>query len=335
VACDAFSRSPPRRHGETPPGREHAHSSRAAAPARNGGRLSTVEPIVILGAGGFIGRALSARLAAHNVLARAVTRENTGTLNAKTDWPALLEGAQIVIHLATGASPRLERARFGDEIATAEALGRAAQRCGIARLILMSSIRAMGENSGAEPFRADRTPLPSDEYGRAKLAIEAALAGAPGLAILRPPLVYGPRVRDSFKTLMTAVAHGVPLPVASIRNRRAFIFFENLLDVIEIFLAAEAPAGNYLLRDDEEVSTPELVRRIARHLGRTPRIFPFPSGLLRHALEAAGRGYMARGLIGSLSIDDGATRARLNWRPRVTLDEGLATTCRAFRDGAS
>jgi nucleoside-diphosphate-sugar epimerase len=290
--------------------------------------------VVVLGAGGFIGRALSARLTAHNVLARTITRENTGTLSTGTDWPALLDGARIVIHLATAASPRLDRARFGEEIATAESLGRAAERCGIARLILMSSIRAMGENSGAEPFRADTTPAPSDDYGRAKLAIEAALAGTPGLAILRPPLVYGPGVIDSFKTLMTAVSRGVPLPVARIRNRRAFFFIENLLDVIEALLAIEAPGGVYLLRDDEEVSTPELLDRIARHLDAAPRMFSFPPGLLRLGLKAIGRGGMAAALIGSLSIDDSATRARLNWKPRVGLDDGLAATCRAFLKAA-
>lgn len=271
-------------------------------------------------------------MAAHNVLARTITRENSGTLSPRTDWPALLDGAQVVIHLAAAASPRLDQARFGDEIATAEALGRAAQRCGIARLILISSIRAMGENSGAEPFRADASPKPSDDYGRAKLAIEAAVSGAPGLAILRPPLVYGPGVIDSFKTLMTAVARRLPLPVASIRNRRAFIFIENLLDVIEALLAAGAPGGVYVLRDSEEVSTPELLRRIGLHLGRTPRVFAFPPGLLHLALGAVGRGGMAASLIGSLSIDDRATRARLNWQPRISLDDGLAATCRAFRE---
>jgi nucleoside-diphosphate-sugar epimerase len=288
--------------------------------------------VVVLGAGGFIGRALSARLAAHNVLARTITRDNTGTLSAKTDWPALLDGARTVIHLATAASPRLDRARFGDEIATAEALGRAAKRCGVERLILMSSIRAMGENSDVLPFSADTVPSPSDDYGRAKLAIEAALADAPGIAILRPPLVYGPGVVDSFKTLMSTIARGIPLPVASIRNRRAFVFIENLLDVIELLLAAEAPGGVYLLRDDTEISTPELMRRIAHHLGRKPRMWPFSPELLRLALRMLGRGGVAAALIGSLSIDDSATRLRLHWTPRITLRDGIAATCRAFRE---
>jgi nucleoside-diphosphate-sugar epimerase len=131
---------------------------------------------------------------------------------------------------------------------------------------------------------------------------------------------------------MDGVARGLPLPVASIRNRRAFIFMENLLDVTEALLAVEAPGGVYLLRDNEEVSTPELLRRIASHLGCAARMFPFPPGLLRLALGAIGRSGMASALIGSLSIDDSATRARLNWKPRVSLDDGLAATCRAYRE---
>ncbi|HEV8014891.1 MAG TPA: NAD-dependent epimerase/dehydratase family protein [Stellaceae bacterium] len=304
------------------------------APPQKRGQLSADPPVVILGAGGFIGRALSGRLAARGVPVRAVTRGNTGALSARSDWPALLDGAGIVVHLATAASPRLDRQRFGDEIATAAALGRAAQRCGVARLILMSSIRAMGETSGVQPFRAETAPNPSDEYGRAKLAIEAALAEAPKLAVLRPPLVYGPGVIDSFRMLLSAVARGVPLPVASIRNRRAFIFIDNLLDVIEALFADEAPGGVYLMRDDEEVSTPALVRRIARQLGRAPRLLPCPPPLLQTVLRLAGRGGIAAALIGSLMIDDAATRVRLRWRPRVSLDDGLAATCRWFQEAA-
>lgn len=290
------------------------------------------ERVVVLGAGGFIGRALSARLAARNVLARTLTRANAGTLDARTDWTALLDGAQIVIHLATAASPRDDLHRFAGEIATAEALGRAARRCGVARLILMSSIRAMGDDSGAQAFREDAAPAPRDDYGRAKLAIEQAIAEAPGLAILRPPLVYGPGVKGGFGMFLSAVAHGLPLPVASIRNRRAFIFMENLLDAIEALLAAEAPAGIFLLRDDEEVSTPELLRRIARQLHQATRMLPCPPGWLRAGLTLAGRRDIASTLIGSLTIDDRATRARLGWQPRASLDDGLAATCRWFRD---
>lgn len=304
-----------------------------AAPRRNGGKLSTRGIIVVLGAGGFIGRALAARLAQRGAPTRLVTRANAGTLDRSTDWPALLEGAASVVHLATAAAASHEQGWAAGEIAAAEALGRASRRCGVERLILMSSIKAMGENSGAEPFRAAAAPAPSDAYGHAKLAIEQALAAAPGLAILRPPPVYGPGGKGSLKALLAAVARGVPLPFAGIDNRRAFIFIDNLLDLVEALLAADAP-GIYLARDDEELSTPTLVRRIARHLGRKPRLLPCPPPLLQAVLRLAGRGDFATALLGSLAIDDAPTRIRLGWHPRASIDDGLAATCRWFSEAA-
>lgn len=288
----------------------------------------------MLGADGFIGRALSARLAARNVLARTVTRANSGTLDAHSDWPALLDGARIIVHLASAAAAPRDRDWTANEIATAEALGRAARHCGVTRLILMSSIKAIGESSGAAPFRSDTPPAPIDRYGRTKLAIEQALTDAPGLAVLRPPLVYGPEVKGSFRLLLAASARGLPLPIASIRNRRAFIFIDNLLDVIEALLAEEAPGGVYLMRDDEEVGTPELLRRLTRQMGHAPRLLPCPPALLRGALTLVGRGNVAAALVDSLAIEDSATRTRLGWRPRVSLDDGLAATCRWFREAA-
>ncbi|HVA15182.1 MAG TPA: NAD-dependent epimerase/dehydratase family protein [Stellaceae bacterium] len=292
--------------------------------------------MTVLGAGGFIGRALSARLAVRGVSARTLTRANAGTLGPATDWPKLLDGARTVIHLASRAHVRTnEPGWIAAEVATAAALSRAARQCGVARLVFMSSIKAMGETSGERGFRADTPPQPVDDYGRAKLAIEAALQDAPGLAILRPPLVYGPGVKANFRALLAAVARGLPLPLASIRNRRAFIFIDNLLDMVEALLAPDAPGGIYLMRDDDEVSTPELVRRIARSMARAPRLLPCPPGLLRAALRCVGRSEAAEALLGSLSIDDGATRALLGWRPRVSLDDGLAATCRWFKDAAA
>lgn len=301
------------------------------APQRREGTLSTGETVVVLGAGGFIGRALSARLAAHGVLARTVTRANSGTLSATTDWSQLFDGAHAVVHLANPAKLRpRERHQIDDAVAMAEAINRAAQRCGLTRVIFMSSIKAMSGRSGTTTLRPDATPAPNDDYGRMKLAIETALQGAPGLAVLRPPLVYGPGVKGNFRLLLDAAARGWPLPLAGARNRRAFIFIENLLDIVENLLSPDAPGGVFLIRDDDEVSTAELLRRMALHLGRTPHLLSFPPGLLRLMLTLARRGDAAEALFGSLAVDDSPTRLRLGWQPRVSLDDGLAATCRWF-----
>ena len=197
----------------------------------------------------------------------------------------------------------------------------------------MSSIKAMGEASGDRPFRAEDPTAPGDVYGRAKLRLETALQAAPELVVLRPPLVYGPGVKGNFRALLRLVACGIPLPLASIRNRRSFVYIDNLLDLIELALVHDAAAGGvFLLRDAEEVSTPELFRRVGRHLERPARLFPCPPLWLQLAARLTRRAGQASALLGSLSIDDAPTRMRLGWQPRIGLDDGLAETCRWFRN---
>jgi UDP-N-acetyl-alpha-D-quinovosamine dehydrogenase len=289
---------------------------------------------------------LCRRLAAQGVPVRAITRVSTGalstgaeyratgTLGPTTDWAALFTGAHAVVHLASRAhQPPGDESWIEHEAATAAALAQAARTAGIARLLFVSSIKVMGEITTARPFRADMTPAPADAYGRAKLRVEGALQRGPDLVVLRPPLVYGPGVKANFRALMELARRALPLPFASIRNRRSFIYLENLLDLIECGLTHPAAPGQvFLARDDEELSTPALLRHLAHHLGHAARLFPFPPSLLDGALRLVGRGTMANALCRSLSVDDEPTRHLLGWRPRVTLDDALAATCRWFEN---
>lgn len=306
--------------------------------------------ILVTGAGGFIGRALVERLAGRGKRVRAVLRQPAalphsaeplllGTLDAATDWAPHLAGAGAVVHLASRAhAPIADAQRFIEgEAAAAAALARAAAAAGVRRLVLLSSIKVLGEATGDLPFRAHQKPAPLDTYGLAKWRIEEAMRAAAGaaLSVLRPPLVYGPGVKANFRALIRLVDSGLPLPLASIDNRRSLVFLDNLLDLVELALEHPAAAGEtFLLRDDEEPSTPELVRRIARALGRSPRLLPCPPALLLLAASLAGRREAAERLTASLRVDDLATRQRLGWRPRVALDDGLAATCRWYRGAA-
>lgn len=304
-------------------------------------------PVVILGAAGFIGRALAVHLAANGVAVRAVTRgaatfatpieaRAAGTLDRNSDWHDLLSGARAVVHLASRAHvPAGDAAWFAAEHDTAAAIASAAAAAGVQRTILLSSIKVLGETTTDRPFSATSAPAPQDIYGRVKLAIETAMQqhGAPGLTIIRPPLVYGPGVKGNFRALLRSIDRGVPLPLAAIRNRRAFVFRDNLLALIATALAHPATDGQtFLVRDNDEIGTPQLVREIARRIGKPARLFPVAPQLLRVASKAIGRGDAAERLIGSLTIDDSATRARLGWQPPISLAEGLDITCRWFVD---
>ena len=303
--------------------------------------------MLVVGAAGFIGRALVARLAAEGTpvigtvrdarpLGPGVETRVIGTLSAGSDWPALLAGCRAVVHLASRAhAPAAPGVDWiaADE-ATATVLAGAARREGIERLVLLSSLKVHGEDSGDRRFAADDPPAPADAYGRAKLRIETAMrhAAGPILAVLRPPLVYGPGVKANFRALLHAVDRGVPLPLAGIANRRSLVFLDNLVDLVLAVLAHErAAGGTFLLRDDEDISTPSLIRMMAEQLGRPARLFRCPASVLRAAARLGGRADAAERLLGSLRVDDAATRATLGWRPRVLLAEGLAATCRWYR----
>jgi nucleoside-diphosphate-sugar epimerase len=135
--------------------------------------------------------------------------------------------------------------------------------------------------------------------------------------------------------LLGWVDSGLPLPFASVRNRRSLIYLGNLVDAIARFAEHPAARGPFLVRDEESVSTPELVSRIAHALERPARLFSAPPALLRVAGIIAGRRDEILRLTGNLAIDSFRARRLLDWRPPYTLDAGLAETARWFKSACA
>jgi nucleoside-diphosphate-sugar epimerase len=206
----------------------------------------------------------------------------------------------------------------------------------------MSSIKAMGEEtSPSKPFRALDVPRPQDAYGRGKLATEQALTAVAGksgieLVILRPPLVYGPGVRANFAALVRLATSGMPLPFAAIDNKRSLIFIDNLVDLAVTAAWHPAAAGGiWLIRDTIDLSTPALVRALAAGVNRPCRLFALPQAAWSLLRTIPGLGSRLAPLLGSLQVDDGATRTALEWLPPVPAASGLALTARSFMSRAT
>ncbi|MGW8195872.1 MAG: NAD-dependent epimerase/dehydratase family protein, partial [Desulforhopalus sp.] len=208
-------------------------------------------------------------------------------------------------------------------------LARQAVGKGVVRFIFISTIKVNGEETVDRPFGADDKPAPKDPYSISKLEAEIGLrriAGETGLevVIIRPPLIYGPGAGGNFAKLLGLVREGWFLPFGSIRNTRSLIGIDNLCSLITICLTHPAAANRILpVSDGEDVSTPELIRHLARSCGRPARILPVPASLLNLLAKILGKEAELHRLTGNLQVDSSQTRRLLNWQPPLRLEEGI------------
>ena len=218
-----------------------------------------------------------------------------------------------------------------------EQLARAAALQGVRRFVYLSSIKVNGDRS-VRPFTEQDLPNPQDPYGISKWEAEQALARVSSqtgleIVVIRSPLVYGPGVGGNVLQLLNIVRRRIPLPLASVQNRRSLVFRGNLVDaLVRCVKDARATGQTYLVSDGEDLSTPELIGRLAKALGLPPRLWPVPLSVLRWSGRLAGKGPMIDRLLGSLQVDSSRIRRELDWRPPYSVDQGLAETA-AWYDG--
>jgi nucleoside-diphosphate-sugar epimerase len=131
---------------------------------------------------------------------------------------------------------------------------------------------------------------------------------------------------------MRAVDRGVPLPVGALENRRSLLYLGNLIDAIVVSLSHPRAANQvFLLSDGEDISTPDLVRRLAAALRVRPRLLSTPLPLLRLAGWVTGRMASTERLTRSLQVDSSRIREVLGWTPPFSLDQGLEKTVDWYR----
>jgi len=308
--------------------------------------------ILVTGASGFIGAAVCKELLSlgfdvrgshrspdsHKNIPAGVEKVQVRSIGSDTDWSSVLAGIDGIVHLAArvhvmkeSAVDPLEAFRQVNTAGTLR-LARMAAGCGVRRLVYVSSVKVNGEQTTESPFTEADPPRPEDAYAVSKWEAEQVLRSVSAetgleVVVLRPPLVYGKQVGANFLQLMELVRKGIPMPFARVQNRRSLLYVGNLADAVSICLThPRAPGQTFLVSDGEDVSTAELVRRLAQVLGRPTRLLAVPATSLRLLGMLSGKSAQIRRLLESLAIDSSEIRRELAWTPRCSMSKALQET---------
>ncbi len=326
--------------------------------------------VLVTGASGFVGEALCLELLDQGYNVYGVYRHiekakqsfskhtNQGKLhpiiirdiNAETDWTeAFSSPIDVVIHLAARVHIMGDKSIDSSSlyrnvnVEGSKNLANIAAQSGVKRFIYLSSIKVNGESSAfgasAQPrvFTEQDTPQATDAYGISKYQAEVALKHVCSnvnmdYVIVRPPLVYGPKVGANFLKLMSLVARRRHLPFKRIENQRSMIYVGNLTNaIISVALFPAALNKVFLVSDSQPLSTAKLIELISKGFGYKARLFTMPSLLLRWLFYILKKKDVADRLLGSLVIDSSLIRETLNWTPPYSTEVGIENTVQWYQ----
>jgi nucleoside-diphosphate-sugar epimerase len=306
--------------------------------------------VLVTGATGFVGRQLVPSLLAAGYRVLCPVSQRVDGLDARQvviprlevmhDWHDLLQGIDVVIHLAAkvhvmkGGVPLDEFCKVNSW--ATNNLAEQAARCGVKRFIFLSTIKVNGEwTTKGLPFTEERVSEPKDPYAKSKQLAEQGLLAlaqhtAMDVVIVRPSLIFGPGVKANFLKMMQLVDKGWPLPFGLVHNKRHFVSIENLISAL-IAVLHEPKAANqiYLVADNEAWSLSELLRFLAKEMGKKSLLFPVP-GLLG-ALKLVGLSALSTRLFSSLEVSNEKIKHQLGWSPPVSSAEGMSKTVRWYQ----
>jgi len=283
--------------------------------------------ILITGANGFIGNALTAYMTHQGHHITPLQRSTVVTELQSNTYDCLihLAGRAHVLHeTASDAYQAFKEVNVGYTLKIAQL----AQQLQIKRFIFLSSIGVNGKYSD-QPFTETDTPQPHNHYAQTKREAESALKAffqnsKTELTIIRPPLVYGPNPKANFKALLSLCRSPLPLPLGAIHNRRSLVSIDNLCQFIELCCHHPAAAHQtFLISDDHDVSITELVTLIRQALHRAPWLVSIPTPALKVIFSLLGKRNLNEQLLTDLQVDTTKAKQLLNWRPAISFDEGI------------
>ena len=298
----------------------------------------------ITGSNGFIGKHLVSYLENKNLKFVKIGRQKEKVdflitnLNKETDWSKAFEGVKVVFHLAARVHLLNENKKNYCEYEknnseATKKLIHDACNAGVKRIIFLSTIKVNGEKTRpGSPFTINSKPNPQNPYAISKLNAERALLVSGeesniGITIIRVPLVFGPGVKANFYKLINLIYKGIPLPFSNIKNKRSYIYVENLVDFLfKCSTDKKAIDKTFLLADQKPLSTQDLIKKISYSLSKKPNLFYIPVWFLKIAGFLLKRSNQINKFIDSLEIDTSKSYKTLKWEAPINSELAFKRT---------
>lgn len=302
--------------------------------------------ILITGGNGFVGKELCKSLVNQGINVTSVVRSTAAempgvniivrSLSNQTDWQDILKDVDVIIHLAGRAHVMKEdeedpyKAYAEVNVEATRHLAEQAVLNGVQRFVFVSTVKVNGESTKLNAFNEYKKAQPEDDYAKTKFEAEKTLNALAkkskmDVVIIRPPLIYGKNVKANFRRLIKLSQSGVPMPFGAINNKRSLISLENLIDFL-LLCAKHPKAANetFLISDDDDVSTTQLIQTIADASNKKTILIPVPVAWLEFVLRLVGKPSLSMRLFGNLQVDTAKAKTLLNWRPLISFKEGIS-----------
>jgi nucleoside-diphosphate-sugar epimerase len=301
--------------------------------------------IFVTGASGFIGQAVCKAFSdlKYSVCGTVRNKDiipplpnvkyvSTGDISSNLDWKDLLAGYDYVIHcLGIAEQKNIISKDIFKQINTDVTI-KLAEQCviaGVKKFIFLSSISVLGNYTNYKPFTQSDKANPLGKYAQSKYEAEKQLLKINDktsleVIIIRPPLVYGLGAKGNMASIVKLLKLRPPLPFGLIKNKKSFIGIDNLVDILTCCIKHPNLKGEvFLVSDDEDVSLTDFLQNITRELGYRLLIFPFPIFLLKFIANFFGKSAEINKLILNLQIDINYTKDTLNWKPSLSVKDGI------------
>ncbi len=304
--------------------------------------------VLVTGATGFVGEHLCQHLLSQGYGVTAVGRKESfpieherlryvviAHIDGDTDWKDCLQGVHVVIHLAARVHHMNDKglaalAQYQEvNVKGTKQLAKAAIANQVKRFIYISTIKVIGEKTIEMPLRAEDQPRPTDAYSLSKLQAELILqeeAKRSGMewVIIRPPLVYGPGVKGNFGRLIKLAKTKLPLPFGALKNRRSLVSIYNLCSFIECTVSHPNAASQvFLVSDNEDLSTSQLLRALRHALGKRGNLLPLPRFVLKLIGLILGKRREVARVVDSLQVNIEKSMRLLSWRPPMSVQRSI------------